>query len=1326
MKSSKMKQAISMALSASMIAAAGGPLPPLRVLAAETTVTPIQYWDFSENADGWYYGDEDWVYQYSGNENSSVGYDEEKDALKAILDYSKDVDSSWSQAGICYYTDAGMDLTGVNNVTFDIFYDTSLRTKGGFSVKAFTNAGVDQYVSVDPEKEELVEGTLVKNRVSIDFAALTEEKGSTVNDFALALIGVNTDYQGAVWFDNVSLNQVETNTIEEVEAGRIDFEDGIDGWYYGEGWEYQYNGTLPTVEAADGRLKIRVDFSQDADKEWSNIAACYWNEEGMNLKGVTQIAVDVWYETAKLTEGGLKLAVYSNAGIDISTGLTELTEEENGLSRAKAVLTFPALSDDAVQDLGIKIVGCNTNYQGDIYLDNIIFSSFVDTADTSVDSTVRPNKGNPVISDGAALTVTKQDGTEESMAYADAVTLVDPKATEKTVALYQYLQAVGKTDSVIYGHQNDTWHKAGSGQLSDSDTYDVTGMYAGVVGIDTLSMTGDEYSVSRYNAEIAGRNGYETVDTEGQSMAEANVEAAAKLTNYNLVNGSVITLSSHMPNFSVVKEHASYNPETDPTYAKYDFSGYSPNRLTGDVANQILPGGQYNEKFNAYLDMIADYAKQVEGPVLFRPFHEGTGSWFWWGAAFCNAETYKNIYRYTVEYLRDEKEVHNLLYVYGPGSEAGSTEEYAVRYPGDEYVDMVGFDIYDKDPADDKEEVWFGSFKSALKIVQDFAQEHGKLMAVTETGLGTNAPDPGHTQTVLHETDNKNLNWYQMMLDAVYESDASYFLLWANFAKTNGYYTPYVDQVNEDGSLHGHEALDGFLNFYNDNRSIFAGDQAGILDNINAPEVEAASRGITGYVTTPAAGSRVTESVKLIARITGAAEDTKVAFVLHGEKDQTLEAVLKDGLAEAWLDEDTLKALGETVKGTLEVTADGKTIAEIGLIYNVPEPVEDPYEIDGFENYYGVDSLLNSKWSTNKDSGCQINLKLVQEKGSVQDGEYALAFTYNETKNGWAGATISKEVDWSDCDALQFYTIPDGNNQKIVIQLTANGTVYEAYLNLYEEYAANDGKTPILVTIPFADFVQRDTAGNPAGGLADDKSKVTSFGLWVNALPDSDAIGEDGMVSGTIVYDKITAVKSGQDKATFHPAAAEKFLFDDVDRDDWFYEEVSCVYEKGIMKGMETGKSFVPDGNMTREQFAVALWRMNGSPEVPYYTQFKDVLENQWYTDAVLWANTEKVITGYAGQELFGIADHITREQMAVMLYRYAKSKGFSTVVSADISKYADAADVSEFAVKAMNWAVGTGIIQGKDNGTVLDPQGNAVRAESAVVLTRFMQYYEM
>lgn len=923
----------------------------------------------------------------------------------------------------------------------------------------------------------------------------------------------------------------------------FDFDSGIDGWSYGTGWEYQYNGEIPTVEAdaENGRMKITVDFSRDADKGWSNIAVCWWNNAGLDLSGATQISMDVWYETEKLTEGELKIAAYSNCGLDVNTGLSDPAQEEGtGLTKASAVLDCSAITSNAVQDFAVKIVGCNTGYSGAIYLDNVTFLRDESSEeDTSVDSTLVPNLGNTVISEGNTLTVTKKDGSAETAVYSSTVALADPDVTAETAALYQYLQAVGRTDSVIYGHQNDTWHKAGSAELSDSDTYDVTGMYAGIVGMDTLSLTGNEYSAERYNSEMVQTPGFEAVDTQGQSETAANVEAAAKLANYNIANGAFITLSSHMPNFSVVTENPDYDPRMDPSYAKYDFSGYTPNTLTGDVMNQILPGGKYNEVFNSYLDMIADFAGQVDGSVLFRPFHEATGSWFWWGAAFCDAETYKSVFKYTVEYLRDEKGVHNFLYLYGPGSEAASEEEYGLRYPGDEYVDLIGFDMYDSDPVDDKEEVWFSNLKKQLRLVQEFADKHGKLMAVTETGLASSTPDPGHSQTVLHETGNKNLNWYNMVLDAVSESDASYFLLWANFGKTSGYYTPYVDSVNEDGSLHGHETLDGFISFFNDSRSIFAADQSGVLSSISAPKVTSPEQGAYGYIVAPVAGSRVLESIELKAKVNNVPETSKITFVLGGQSERTVPAEFENGIASAWLTAETLSALGEAADGTLEVLADGSVIASIGLLYNIAVAEEDPYQIDGFENYYGVDSMLNSSWAVNKDTGCTIGLSLTSEEEEVFEGEYAMRFTYNETQNGWAGATISKEVDWSDCDALQFYTIPDGNCQKVVIQILANGTTYEAYLNLYEEYAANDGTVPLKVTIPFTDFVERDTPGNPAGGLAEDKNSITSFGLWVNAIPGSDAIGEDGMVSGTIIYDKITAVSAGVTEAVFETVTTE-------------------------------------------------------------------------------------------------------------------------------------------------------------------------------------------
>lgn len=483
-------------------------------------------------------------------------------------------------------------------------------------------------------------------------------------------------------------------------------------------------------------------------------------------------------------------------------------------------------------------------------------------------------------------------------------------------------------------------------------------------------------------------------------------------------------------------------------------------------------------------------------------------------------------------YLRDVKGVHNFIYVYGPGSEAGSVEEYAERYPGDAYVDMVGFDMYHRDPA--AGDGWFKNFRNEANIVEAFAAQHNKLFAVTETGMATSTADKGESQTALHKTGNNIKDWYEEILNALDGSHASYFLTWANFSKTNGYYSPFVDSVNEDGTLRGHEMLDDFISFYNDKRTIFATNQkAALSSNVSGITAKSVSS-ISAFIESPAAGFRVLDETTISSYINaGSSEISGAQYILSGkEKTLTLDAAIEANRASAKLTKEDLDSLGEGV-GTLSLIVDGMEYDKISLMFNMQAPAEDPYEIDDFENYYGVDSLLQKNWTSNKDSGCSVSFTL--SKDEKYSGDYALKFSYDETAKGWGGATISKNVDWTDCNALSFWTIPDVNNQKTVIQITANGNVYETYLNLYEGYAKST--KPLKVTIPFSEFVARDIAGNPKGGLENDKAKISSFGLWVNAIGDSPQV-KDGRVSGTLYYDKITAIKTDKTKASFESDAA--------------------------------------------------------------------------------------------------------------------------------------------------------------------------------------------
>ena len=187
---------------------------------------------------------------------------------------------------------------------------------------------------------------------------------------------------------------------------------------------------------------------------------------------------------------------------------------------------------------------------------------------------------------------------------------------------------------------------------------------------------------------------------------------------------------------------------------------------------------------------------------------------------------------------------------------------------------------------------------------------------------------------------------------------------------------------------------------------------------------------------------------------------------------------------------------------------------------------------------------------------------------------------------------------------------------------------------------------------------------------------------------------------------------------------AAKLPFVDVKKTDWHYNAVYFNYLEKTMTGKDA-THFAPNEPLARAQFAVILYRMNDTPEVTYSAKFPDVQKGIWYTDAILWAADTKVVTGYTSTGMFGPSDNINREQMAVMMYRYAEYKGYSTGNKADFSKFSDAVSVNDFAKEAMRWAVGNEIITGKNNGTLLDPQGNATRAECATIIMRFMEKFE-
>ena len=180
----------------------------------------------------------------------------------------------------------------------------------------------------------------------------------------------------------------------------------------------------------------------------------------------------------------------------------------------------------------------------------------------------------------------------------------------------------------------------------------------------------------------------------------------------------------------------------------------------------------------------------------------------------------------------------------------------------------------------------------------------------------------------------------------------------------------------------------------------------------------------------------------------------------------------------------------------------------------------------------------------------------------------------------------------------------------------------------------------------------------------------------------------------------------------------------DVDQSQWYHDAVDWAVSTGVMTGFGNGL-FGPDVDLTRAQMAQILWNVEGRPAVDYPIAFGDVSGEDWFHGAVAWAASEGIFEGYgAGSGLFGPEDALTREQAAAVLMRWAAFRGEDTSARADLSAYPDAGDVSEWAVECVSWAVAQGVIAGvglPDGTLELDPLGTASRAQTATLMMRLV-----
>ena len=244
-----------------------------------------------------------------------------------------------------------------------------------------------------------------------------------------------------------------------------------------------------------------------------------------------------------------------------------------------------------------------------------------------------------------------------------------------------------------------------------------------------------------------------------------------------------------------------------------------------------------------------------------------------------------------------------------------------------------------------------------------------------------------------------------------------------------------------------------------------------------------------------------------------------------------------------------------------------------------------------------------------------------------------------------------------------------------------------------------------------------------------EKPEVEFKYVFVSEDPEIATVSETGIITGvkkgnTVINATVFANDIEIFSGTYDVQVKKALPFIDVQAGDWYYDTVEYAYENAIMTGL-TDTVFGPNDNLARAQLAVILYRMSGDEAVEYSDVFPDVEDDIWYTDGILWASSKGIVTGYTDTGLFRPSQNISREQIAVMLHRYAKGLNLDNGVRAEFDKFQDAANVSEYADEAMQWAVGNGIITGKYEGTIIDPQGNATRAECATMISRFLKLAE-
>lgn len=358
--------------------------------------------------------------------------------------------------------------------------------------------------------------------------------------------------------------------------------------------------------------------------------------------------------------------------------------------------------------------------------------------------------------------------SQNSKTYASRV--IDANATKETKALFLNLQRIQQNQILVGHHDATLYGHAWAGDNNRSDIKDVCGSHPALIGFDFSIATNKPYEASKQR-----------------------FEATLKQTIQAYNRGSVVTYCWH-----------SDNPLNGQS------AWVDTTKVVENTVKELLQGGKAHQAYKINLKQIADMAKLAIGddgkliPIIFRPFHEMEGGWFWWGKPYRTPIEFKKLWRFTVEYLRDSLGVHNFIYAYSTDCKFKTAQEYLADYPGDNYVDVLGMDNYWDFRPDGANNPTLAAEK--IKLISDLAQAKGKLAAMTETGLES-IPDSA---------------WFTTKLLPVLRykgAKLAYVMLWRNDTQMkHHFYAPFPGQIS----------VPDFLKFYKDEYTLFEEDLKGI------------------------------------------------------------------------------------------------------------------------------------------------------------------------------------------------------------------------------------------------------------------------------------------------------------------------------------------------------------------------------------------------------------------------------------------------------------------------------------------------------------------